>query len=46
MLEMLGGGGGWGAAASRSIQPQQIRNYANEEQAPYQLYQAGMFDTA
>lgn len=41
MLEMLGAGG-----ASRSIQPQQIQNYANEEQAPYQLYQAGMFDTA
>lgn len=39
-------GGGWGAAASRSIQPQQIRNYANEERAPCQLYQVGMFDTA
>lgn len=42
MLEMLGRG----AAASRSIQPQQIQNYAKEEQAPYQPYHAGMFDTA
>lgn len=41
MLEMLGWA--WGAAASCSIQPQQIWNYANEEQDPHQPYGAGVF---